>query len=425
MKDMAVPRITKLSAGASLLVLSAAATLALGACSDSVDVVLDSLPDGGDTGTTIPPLDATSESDAGGSPDASDDASSDADASARICSDDGFCHSTVPKGQNLVGVWGDGTGIVWAVSRSGGVLRWDGTSWNVHTQLTSVAGTNYEIWGSGPADVWVLTPGGLFHGEGPRSAELVFAPVDLPGDPSIPIRSIGGTGPNDIWAVGGFTNDRVNPWVWKGRVLHYDGDTAGDGSGWTVDETPPNVAFSIVRASADGGAWLVGQEYRRGMNPVLLGALFQRPPGSSTWVAVEPPRDALGTTRSGAAEFTAAGLSLDNALWLGGWTNNGGVSGVWRGTSTAPQTFDWSFTQANDWERPIVAFWGTGPSDTWGVGGSGLVTHWNGTDWQQAIIRVTDIPVGKSFNAIWGKSNDDLWVVGDEVALHRTPAGKP
>jgi hypothetical protein len=118
-------------------------------------------------------------------------------------------------------------------------------------------------------------------------------------------------------------------------------------------------------------------------------------------------------------------MSSDSAIWIRGATGDY-VWGFWRGTSTdGGNNFSWSFKRTRTWDRPIVALWGTGPDDTWGVGPSGLVTHWNGTKWQQAAIRVTDIPVGKAFNAIWGKSNDDFWVVGDEVALHRTPAGKP
>ena len=118
-------------------------------------------------------------------------------------------------------------------------------------------------------------------------------------------------------------------------------------------------------------------------------------------------------------------MSSASAVWVRGATANY-KAGFWRGASTnGGNDFSWSFKRTNSWDRPIVALWGTAPNDTWGVGPSGLVTHWNGTKWQQAAIRVTDIPVAKSFNAIWGKSTDDFWVVGDEVALHRTPAGKP
>ena len=57
----------------------------------------------------------------------------DADASTpRECSDDGFCHTALPKGQTLRAVWGDGQGVVWAVSGQGAILRWDQTEWKIH-----------------------------------------------------------------------------------------------------------------------------------------------------------------------------------------------------------------------------------------------------------------------------------------------------
>ncbi len=430
MKDVAIPR-TRLAAAASFLVLASATTLALSACSDSVEIAVDdSTLDSGGGGSVIPATDASPEIDAGESPDASDDAAVDpdaGDAGTRICSDDNFCHSEVPKGQSLVGVWGDGTGIVWAVSRSASILRWDGTAWNVHTQLTSATGTNYSIWGSGPTDVWVVTPAGLFHGEGSSSASLVFAPVELGGDPTIPITSVGGTGPNDVWAVGGLFTDRVYPWVTKGRVLHYDGDPSNGGSGWTLDSdlSSRGIAFRFFMAGGASGSWMTGQKFDSALQGLLGAVVLRRLPGATEWTAVDLPPDPRGGYGPQARELAAIGMSSDSSIWIRGATGNF-AWGFWRGTSIdGGNTFSWSFNPTNTWERAIVGFWGTAPNDTWGVGASGLVTHWNGTKWQQAAIRVTDIPVGKAFTAIWGKSNDDFWVVGDEVALHRTPAGKP
>ncbi len=432
MKDVAISRTPKLAAGASLLVLTAATTLALGACSDTADGVVEQPTEKGDGGgNVIPMTDASPEGDAGESPDASAnrDAATDgaADAGARICSDDNFCHTDVPKGQNLVGVWGDGTGVVWAVSRSGSVLRWDGTAWNVHAQLTTATGTNYTIWGSGPTDVWVLTPAGLFHGEGSSSATLVFSPVALPGDATIPLTSVWGTGPNDIWIVGGQMKDSVWPWVTRGRVLHYDGDPSDGGSGWTLDSdlSSRGIAYRFVMCGGASGCWMTGQQFDQALPSLLGGVVLRRSPGSDAWTAVDLPKDPAGGYAPQARELTAFGISSDSSIWIRGATGDFKWS-YYRGKSTdSGNSYTWSFNPINTWDRAIVALWGPGPNDTWGVGDSGLVTHWNGTKWQQAAIRVTDIPVSKSFTAIWGKGNDDFWVVGNEIALHRTSASKP
>lgn len=137
-----------------LLLLAAAFLPAflVGACSSSEDA-----PATPNSGTVIAPRE-------GAASDASDasDGGADAwlDAGPRICSDDGFCHSQVPKGQSLRGVWGDGLGVVWAISNQGDVLRWDGTSWKIHVHLTGQGGL-FSIFGTGPTDLWVATDLGL------------------------------------------------------------------------------------------------------------------------------------------------------------------------------------------------------------------------------------------------------------------------
>ena len=66
-----------------------------------------------------------------------------------------------------------------------------------------------------------------------------------------------------------------------------------------------------------------------------------------------------------------------------------------------------------------------GNDDLWAVGRTGLVAHWDGAKFSQAAIRVNELAVTQSIWAIWGTSSDDFWVVGDEIALHRTHGGKP
>ncbi|MDF2696357.1 MAG: hypothetical protein K0S65_4740, partial [Labilithrix sp.] len=100
--------------------------LVLAACANSD---ASSGDDSGDGGTVLPAVDASPEEDGRPLPDVS---APDGEAGVSVCSEDDFCHSLVPEGELLRGVWGDGQGVVWAVSTTGDVLRWDGTSWQVH-----------------------------------------------------------------------------------------------------------------------------------------------------------------------------------------------------------------------------------------------------------------------------------------------------
>jgi len=403
---------------ASTAIVLAAASAALFACAD--DGAPAATPDA-DGGIVIPAVD--------GSADAADvdarapaDAAPDADAGPRICSDDGFCHTVVPEGQSLRGVWGDGEGIVWAVSNEGSILRWDGASWSIHTTFETALSA---IWGSGPTDVWVAGAAGLFHGAGPSSDALVFTPVaDLPGDATIPIRAIWGTGPNDVWAVGGAESFDLFPPRQRGRVLHR-GAPEGSTTGFRLDEdlSSREISFRFVWGSPTSGTWLQGQQRRASGSPDSR--VLRREPGADAWTVMDLPEDTDAQARGYASEMIAANLSSDTSVWLRGRTGFP-TEALWHGASAdGGKTFTWSVHTPNDWSRSMLAFWGSSANDTWAVGRLGLVTHWDGSAWTQARIRVTSAPVASTFWAIWAKNDDDLWVVGDEIALHKTNTGKP
>ena len=381
------------------------------ACADSTILGQETVPEGG---TTVPSLDSgVAEAEAAVEiPDAPAP-----DATIPVCSTDGFCHTVVPVGVSLIGVWSDGVGVTWALSGDGDVFRWDGLAWNIHYR-TGTSGTS--IWGSGPTDVWVVSGGEIFHGTGASPASLLFTKVqELPGDPSVPITSLWGAGPDDIWAVGGYAD--LNEFgAFSGRALHFGGSDAG--TGWTIDDdlSSRGIAFHRVWGSPTAGVWMSGLAYEDWASSIQL---LRRPPGASDWTDMRDPM-----VHGLAIELHGAALSSDSSVFLSG------VSGVyeesrntmWRGTSTDDgATFTWTFALPPSWMRRFFAFWVTGPDDTWGIGENGLVSHWDGTTWTQAVVRVADAPVGRTLRAIWGNSNDDFWVVGDEIALHKTTAGKP
>jgi hypothetical protein len=367
-------------------------------------------------GTALPSSDGSLAPDVSSVLDAGPDA--DSAVAPRICSDDGFCHSVVPKGHSLTGVWGDGTGVVWAASEEGSVLRWNGTGWTVHATIEGAASS---IWGSGPTDIWIATTSGLVHGQGASSAEVVFTTVTgLPGDASIPIRSVSGTASNDVWAAGGADLEDGFPPYQKGRLLHWDGTE------WTVDDelASQGVGYRALWGNPTSGIWVHGIDNSAPFEGYRA-RLFRRRPGASAWTSIDLPDDPNGGPRAYAAEVRAANVSSDSSVWLYGASGLPNVL-VWHGVSTdSGVTFTWSAKRLDYWERPITAYWGAAANDTWAVGELGRVTRFDGASWKQAAIRVTGIPVAETFRGIWGTSSEDFWVVGGDVALHRTNAGKP
>ncbi len=418
----------KLQAPGTLASRVAVVTMTLGAfvaCADSTVLgVEQGEPDGG---AVVPP--ALDGGDAGLDA-ASDvtDAEVDADAAIPLCSTDGFCRTVVPKGARLIGVWGDGAGAVWALSSGGDILRWDGSVWNIHRQ-TGLQGQS--IWGSGPTDVWVASGGKLFHGTGASPASLVFAPVtDLPGDPNVPITSVWGTGPDDIWAVGMLENWDDYPSVVTGRVLHFGPLAPSEqpdvgpigGSGWTSDEEAASmgIGFRAVWGSPATGVWIDGLAFDEESGGLSI-RVIRRPKSATEWTTIEGVQG-YGFGLQGAALVSDSSVLVSGAIG----SEEERYDVTWRGTSSDEgATFTWSYAIQPRWMRAFLAYWGTAADDAWGVGENGLVSHWDGMKWTQAVLRVTGSPVGRDIRAIWGSSNDDIWVVGDEIALHKTNAGKP
>ena len=395
--------------------LLGAGTCAAFACSSSDDSP--ATDPGADSGPSVLPAMDAAPVDAADASDAAPDAF---DAGPQICSTDHFCHSDVPKGQFLRSVWGDGTGVLWAVALEGDLLRWDTTEWKVYKHLSDNEGGVFSVFGTSPTSIWIATDKGLLHSSGTTSATLTFAAVTLPGDGAVFVKSVWGTGPTDLWAVGG-TADFDNGPPFKGRALHFNGAT------WALDTelSAKTIAYDGVWGSPATGVWVKGNSYD---DYNLKGVALRRLPGATgttTWnPVVLPPGKSVSFPDP--QEITSGSLSGDTSVWLSGFDGDFSPS-TWHGSKVTDggTGYTWTYTDRGYFARPIFGFWGMGPNDTWAVGQQGYVSHWDGTTWQTAITHVGQNPIGESIWAIWGTSNDDFWVVGDEIALHKTLAGKP
>jgi hypothetical protein len=100
---------------------------------------------------------------------------------------------SMPSGttQRLTHVWAPSETSAWALSDSGALWRWNGTTW-AGVPLTGVKGGPSGLWGTGDADVWLITNEGLAHWDG-RAWSNVRLPVYL--------RRIHGTSATHAFAV--------------------------------------------------------------------------------------------------------------------------------------------------------------------------------------------------------------------------------
>lgn len=183
--------------------------------------------------------------------------------------------------ETFLGVWTSGPNSVFMVGFTTDTNRGVVRHFNVdHWDVVEVgSGAMWEVWGSGPKDVWI-------GGNGDKGAGFLDrgdgAKFDASGYDAGPVRGIWGASPNDVWAVpysGSFQHWDGSKWTafslpstgpfmgiagsgprdaWavglKGAILHWDGDS------WTRKDTGTTANLFSVWAASARDAWAVGQD---------------------------------------------------------------------------------------------------------------------------------------------------------------------
>lgn len=399
---------------ASLVALACSAALGAAACAGGDPLEPSGADDAGNTEAATPPPDEPVDA---GSADA--DASTDAgpsDAATSTCSLDDFCHTVLPKAQVLRDVWGDGTGIVWAVTDKGSILRWDGSAWSfAHTIATPL----HAIWGSSPTDLWAGGEGGLLRGTGATPSSIVWTAVPAPGDQAAAIVSIWGTGPDNVWAAG-----RRPATPAGGRVLQFDGQT------WALDpiSSLPRAFMKLWGTSASE-IW-VGADVMNGISEVYRRSVTSAPDAGASWSKVTLPNGPrVGIFESGQLRtFQSGGATTPDDVWIFGGGDANHIRQTfnltWRGTRGDGGVFDWTVEATATRSAHVRAIRGTSRNDAWSAGEYGGARHWDGSEWTQARITLTGFPLTNTFYGTWGDA-DEQWFVGDNIALRKGAQAKP
>jgi hypothetical protein len=188
------------------------------------------------------------------------------------------------------------------------------------------------------------------------------------------LAGIWGSGPNDIWVVGG-----------DGTLHHYNGTT------WSVEATGSTVVRAVwARSPTD--VWAVGS--------------------GETILHYDGTKWSTMSTSSSSDSF--------NSVWTGS------ASDVWAGRGADPVTsvgatvhYDGSSVSESyvALASSSIAVWGASPSDVWAVGfagrtgsiHSGSITHYDGSSWSSAVPTVSRMLVG-----IWGSSGSFIVAVGGD-----------
>lgn len=374
------------------IALFAVTAVRLTACASSEVEAPDA--DGGPSAAQAPP-ETEHPLDAGPGSDVMDASAPDAASSA--CTEGGWCRTAVPRGRDggvlsLADVWDHGGGDVWTIAEEGLVLHWEKSEWSV---AFDAGVTLTQLWGTEGGGLWVAGKNGTLLHHPPGTAPSTWEVV-----------SIGTT--DDLMAVCEGTAQSPasrNVWVFSSvgttsTVFHWDGATGSDGKPTWVASA---IAFAQARTMrcVDHRVWLGG----RSISPYET--LIRANDGAGWKTPMAPP--AANQDRVVYSLWVAG----ESDLWLSSETalfhGTAGDSGV-------PVWASYPIDQA--YGAPPMKFWGSSASDLWVAGRHGRIYHWDGNEMQISRTSWNGVILDSRLRGISG-SADDVWVVGDNVALHR------
>jgi hypothetical protein len=271
---------------------------------------------------------------------------------------------TAQINQSFTTIAGNGTlSDVWAVGVQGSMVSFDGHTFHnrtfgSRTQLSSIfAISETEQWAVGQGGLVLHRTGGLFE-------------VALPhgGFDSQDLFSVGGSGPQDVWAGGS-----------QGLLMHYDGVT------WATRQLPQLGFVERIFAVAPGDDWFITN------NPDDGEHLLHSDQGVLTVL------DQLaGTGVNGGFGSKADDVWFSTVQGLRHWDGT-------QFTATGPS--DASCCYSVD---------GTGGGDVWAVNFFGGVWHFDGAAWTRARA---DNPFQISRAQLWARSGSDVVLSLDQSFL--------
>jgi hypothetical protein len=228
----------------------------------------------------------------------------------------------------LTSVWGSGPKDAWAVGYTtlapyaegapgeerGVILHWDGKLWTVAASPPTSVLSLYGVWGGGPRDVWAVGGGAsacsaegctfestVLHWDGSEwsaSAVPSTGGSGPDGGAIVPIFSgVGGTGANDVWAVGSTSiGETCAIDHWNGVAWSFSSCTSAnalsgvwssssndvwaggefgifehwDGTAWSSSPTPvPTQFVDGLWGSASNDIWAVGWDMTSSLGVIL------------------------------------------------------------------------------------------------------------------------------------------------------------
>jgi hypothetical protein len=281
----------------------------------------------------------------------------------------------------------------------GNLVHWDGTAWSKGTSGNALS--LRSVWGSGPNDVWAVgsretpenlspaldgseTGGTVAHWNGTAWSE---AEINTPLDLSQPFAAV--TTFQSVWGSG-----PTDVWA-VGIAGNGDPISHWDGATWSTVKISTNPRLNGVWGSGPNDVWAVGID--------LEGTATMLHYDGTRWSPTPNMPLASGSLNgvwgSGSTDVWAVGTFNTNA--------DPGTVGIlhWDGST-------WSVAMTETSDVNFTAIWGSGSADVWVVDSLSNFVHWNGTTWSHVTSGASQTIVG-----LWGSGPNDVWAVGD-ATLH-------
>jgi hypothetical protein len=337
-----------------------------------------------------------------GASDASDaaDKADAGDAGVAKCTVD-WCETPLPIPDGgkltLMDVWVPAPNSAWAVSEEGLVLRWNGTEWTVVWDAQTPL---YGVWGDHEGEIWVVgAAGAIFRGH--EGTTWTSIPSGTTTDlMEICEASRDAQHPRNVAIVGVAST-----------VLRWTGASGEDGNpSWETSN--PGIDDELYSVSCSGfDVWVAG----RATDWFEGGPRIYRESGAS-WIA-QPT--IAGASRND-SYFSIWAFDSQN-IWVRG------KGSILHATPAGDGgAYSWSQELSSNsatMKRPS-SIWGSGMSDVWIASSRGRVHHWNGSTLEiTATAKSWDV-LHSNLHAVSGSGPDDVWVVGDNIAIHRNVNGQ-
>lgn len=231
-----------------------------------------------------------------------------------------------------------------------------------------------DVWGSGPNDIWAVGGDVARHWDGKAWTRMNFS--GLKGT----VASIGGSGPDDIWLS--FEDTAAG----TASLVHWDGKK------WARAHVREKASPGGIWASGARDAWAVGS--------IIGGGGYIYHWNGEAWSLSADKLDAE-----------------DGGMMIGRLEDVWGTSAddVW---AVGSAIFHWD---GREWKRKVdgkstkhlYGVWAGSRNNAWAVGNDGTALHWDGSEWAK-----TDTKVDQLYG-VWGTGQRDVWAVGSQGVIIR------